>query len=137
VTQPASESVFSGVLGRDYDLLKLICPLAAEMSRLVGAALAELSGRGAPLQVLEIGGGTGITTLAMLTARADMHIVSVDSAATTQDQAKERLAQWVAEGRLSFVLEDALQALREAGFDHVALSQRQQVNALLSAVKSR
>jgi hypothetical protein len=28
----ASESMFSGVLGRDYDMLKLICPLAAEMS---------------------------------------------------------------------------------------------------------
>ena len=30
------DKVFSGVIGHEHEMLKLICPLAAEMSRLVG-----------------------------------------------------------------------------------------------------
>lgn len=31
--------MFSGVIGQEYEMLKLICPLATEMSRLVGTAV--------------------------------------------------------------------------------------------------
>lgn len=107
------DSAFAGVLGRDYEMLRLICPLAAEMSCLVGDALRQIPCRQAPLHVLELGGGTGITTLALLRARDDADVVSVDSAATMQNQAQEHLAAWVAAGRLRFYLQDALTALHQ------------------------
>ncbi len=34
------DALFSGVIGQDYEMLKLICPLATEMSRLVGQTAA-------------------------------------------------------------------------------------------------
>lgn len=113
------ESAFSGILGRDYELLKVLSPLAAEMSRLVGEALAHFSSPSSPLQVLEIGGGTGITTLSLLMARDNAQIISVDSAATMQNQAKQHLLQWTEAGRLRFCLQDALEALRDMHSDSV------------------
>ncbi len=106
-------------------MLKLICPLATEMSRLVGMEVEcyrPLS-MTAPLQVLELGGGTGITTLNLLNARDDIHIVSVDNEPVMQDQARQNLAKWAAQGVLSFCTDDALTALRnipEGSVDIVA-----------------
>lgn len=119
MTDEIRESVFSGILGRDYELLKVLSPLAAEMSRLVGDALAQYSNSSSPQQVLELGGGTGITTLSLLTARDDAQIISIDCAATMQDQAKQHLKQWVEAGRLRFYLQDALAALRETQTESV------------------
>jgi hypothetical protein len=35
------DAMFSGVIGQDYQLLKIISPLAAEMSRLVGVEVGK------------------------------------------------------------------------------------------------
>jgi tRNA (cmo5U34)-methyltransferase len=107
------DAMFSGVIGRDYEMLKLICPLAVEMSRLVGEQTGVWAGAGAgDFQVLELGGGTGITTLFLLTAASNIHVLSVDNEPAMQDQAKRNLAEWVERGRLSFSGDDALTALR-------------------------
>ena len=106
------DAMFSGVIGQEYDLLKLICPFATEMSRLVGAKLGEIaSAQGQPVQVVELGGGTGITTLAILSAHADLRVLSIDNEPTMQRQAQQSLNSWVNQGRLSFSGDDALTAL--------------------------
>ena len=107
------DAMFSGVIGQHYDTLKLICPLSIEMSRLVGAKVAEHSQHSQhKLSVVELGGGTGITTLAMLSASDAITILSVDNEPTMQNQAKQSLQTWAAQGRLAFSSQDALSALQ-------------------------
>ncbi len=107
------DAMFSGVIGRDYDLLKLICPAAVDMSRLVGERTgAWAAGQAGDFNVLELGGGTGITTLSLLSAADNIKVLSVDSEPEMQNQAKRNLADWVGRGRLSFSGDDALTALR-------------------------
>jgi tRNA (cmo5U34)-methyltransferase len=107
------DAMFSGIIGREYDILKLICPVAAEMSHLVGATVGQYAAaRSGALQVLELGGGTGITTLAILNAAETAQVLSVDSEPVMQGQARQSLARWIDAGRLQFQLDDALSALR-------------------------
>lgn len=114
------EAMFSGVIGQEYDLLKLICPFATEMSRLVGAKLGEFaSAYPDPLQAVELGGGTGITTLAILSAHPSLRVLSIDNEPTMQRQAQNSLKSWVDEGRLSFSGDDALSALIKMSTDSV------------------
>jgi len=111
-TQHPFEAMFSGIIGQEYDMLRLICPLAAEMSQLVGQRAGEYCAQNpAASSVLELGGGTGITTLALLSANERLKITSVDNAETMQSQARQSLQQWQKEGRLAFVLDDILQTL--------------------------
>ncbi|MBS3953232.1 MAG: class I SAM-dependent methyltransferase [Methylomicrobium sp.] len=108
------DALFSDAIGKDYETLKLICPLATEMSRWVGHYVGQYSAasKGEKLKVVELGGGTGITTLSILTSRADLEIISVDNEPIMQNQAKENLKQWVADRKLDFCGNDALSALR-------------------------
>ncbi|MCF7970899.1 MAG: class I SAM-dependent methyltransferase [Methylococcaceae bacterium] len=119
------EAMFSGVIGQEYDTLKLICPLAAKMSQQVGVGVANyaLARPHQDLSILELGGGTGITSLAILLAYESSHVLSVDSEPTMQDQAKQSLQKWVEQGRLSFDGRDALTVLQNtatASMDVVA-----------------
>lgn len=84
------DAIFSGIIGQEYETLKLICPLATKMSQLVGMTVHEYADTrpGQALSVLELGGGTGITTLAILAASDSLNIVSVDSEPAMQSQAK-------------------------------------------------
>jgi ubiquinone/menaquinone biosynthesis C-methylase UbiE len=106
------DAMFSGVIGQDYELLNLICPLAIQMSRLVGGKAAEYATQpNASLNVVELGGGTGITTLALLTASDKLNIFSIDNEPVMQEQAKINLDKWAQQGKLSFCGDDALFAL--------------------------
>jgi ubiquinone/menaquinone biosynthesis C-methylase UbiE len=82
------------------------------MSRLVGEAVKIYSTSTKSLQIVELGGGTGITTLAMLSARPNLHVLSIDNEPVMQDQAKKHLQQWIADGHLNFCSDDALTALQ-------------------------
>ena len=107
-------AMFSGVIGQEYEMLKLICPAAAEMSRFVGMEVGEYcKNKIEPQQVLELGGGTGITTLSLLSSDERLQILSVDNEPTMQSQAKQNLHDWVSRGRLRFSEDDALTALRK------------------------
>ena len=118
------DAMFSGVIGQEYQMLKLICPFAAEMSRLVGVEVgAFCQPRSEPQSVLELGGGTGITTLSILSADERLRVLSVDNEPVMQNQAKQSLQAWVDSGRLAFSTDDALSALRkfeDASVDIVA-----------------
>lgn len=118
------DAVFSGVIGQDYEMLNLICPLATEMSRLVGLAVSDYQHESeSALSIVELGGGTGITTLSLLNVKDNVHIISVDNEPVMQNQAKSHLQQWVDAGKLAFRNEDALTALQNlptASIDIVA-----------------
>lgn len=106
-------AMFSGVIGQDYDMLNLICPLATKMSHLVGETLKSYADlKTEKLNVVELGGGTGITTLALLNASENTHILSIDNEPVMQNQAKKNLNAWVETGQLSFLENDALTALK-------------------------
>lgn len=114
----AYDSMFSGIIGEEYDMLKLICPFAVEMSRAVGQAVAACANSlKKPMLVVELGGGTGITTLAILSADPDLTVLSIDNSPTMQNQAKQHLKNWEEAGRLSFSGEDVLSALKNLA-DH-------------------
>lgn len=117
-----AERLFSGLIGAEYDMLKLICPDAPRISQQVGAFLADWK-PGRPLRVFEIGCGSGITTLALLLAREDAEIQAVDNEPVMLDQARVHLAEWVDRGRLKLVEADALSGLKaeaDASVDVVA-----------------
>lgn len=108
------DAMFSGVIGQEYHALSLICPLAAQMSRLVGNAVAIYSQTHPhTLNIIELGGGTGITSAAILAASENLTLTSVDNEPTMQTQAKNNLQHWHAQGRLHFSGHDALTALKE------------------------
>jgi ubiquinone/menaquinone biosynthesis C-methylase UbiE len=108
-----SELLFQGPIADEYDMLKLICPSAAEMSQRVG----EFIGDWTPLypythlNLLEIGCGTGITTAHLLACRDHIEIVSVDNAPAMLSQARQNLAQVLDEGHLHLIENDALSHL--------------------------
>ena len=114
------DALFSGVIGQDYDTIKLICPIATEMSRLVGITASEYAVKTTDnLTVVELGGGTGITTLSLLTASDKLNILSVDNEPVMQEQAKKHLSKWVTEGKLTFSSDDALTALKTIATDSI------------------
>lgn len=112
--------MFSGVIGQEYEMLKLICPLATEMSGLVGEAVSKQAASTTDiLNVVELGGGTGITTLSILLAAKNLTVLSVDNEPTMQDQAKNSLKKWADEGRLIFSGDDALTSLMALKADSI------------------
>jgi ubiquinone/menaquinone biosynthesis C-methylase UbiE len=114
------EAMFSGVIGQEYHALNLICPLAAQMSCLVGKAVANYSqNHSYQLNVLELGGGTGITSSAILSACENLILTSVDNEPTMQTQAKNNLKHWQEQDRLIFSADDALTALKALPNDSV------------------
>jgi ubiquinone/menaquinone biosynthesis C-methylase UbiE len=122
IDQLPYDAMFSGVIGQDYELLNLICPLAIQMSRLVGGKAAEYSTQtNASLNIVELGGGTGITTLALLTASDKLNILSIDNEPVMLEQAKKHLDMWVQQGKLSFCGDDALMALNNIATNSVDL----------------
>lgn len=106
------DAMFSGIIGQNYGMLKQLSPLAMEMSRLVGVAVGEHPVAAVPLNVVELGGGTGITTLSILAAQDAANVFSIDNEPTMQRQAKANLQKWVDGGRLVFCDDDALTALK-------------------------
>jgi tRNA (cmo5U34)-methyltransferase len=121
-----AERLFSGQIGSEYEWLKLICPAAVEISQKVGEFVARWQPAyptKPPLSVFEIGCGTGMTTLALLHARADIAVVAVDNEPAMLEQARCNLAPWAQGGRLSLLDTDALSGLRDlpdASIDLVA-----------------
>ncbi|CAG1022817.1 phosphatidylethanolamine/phosphatidyl-N-methylethanolamine N-methyltransferase [Patescibacteria group bacterium] len=101
------DAMFSNVIVDDYDLLQKISPLSVEMSRLVGVTIGAYS---EALNIVELGTGTGITTLSLLTAHHNAHIVTIDNQTTMHEKAEKNLQAW--QHRLTFVCTDALNALQ-------------------------
>ena len=117
------DNLFTGPIGAEYDMLRLMCPNHALLARRVGETVGAWRPESGPLSGLEIGCGTGISTLALLAARDNLTLIAIDSAAKMLEQAKVNLAQYVSAHRVRFVESDALSALRaqqDASLDVVA-----------------
>lgn len=117
------ENLFTGQIGAEYDMLRLMCPKAPALAHKLAAYVAAWRSEDGPLNGFEIGCGTGISTLELLAARPDLKLTAIDSAAKMLDQARANLADHVAAGRVAFFEADALQALcalPEASVDLVA-----------------
>ncbi|MBI1980027.1 MAG: class I SAM-dependent methyltransferase [Methylocystis sp.] len=106
------DNPFTGPIGAEYDALRLLCPNAPLLARMVGEEVAEWRRGAGPIEGFEIGCGTGISTLAALTARGDLKLTAVDSAREMLDQARVNLADYASAGRVTFIEADALAALR-------------------------
>ncbi len=107
-----AERLFSGPIGAEYEMLKHFCPAAAAMSVRVGEFVASLpAAPGRPLDLFEIGCGTGVTTRALLERRQDVTITAVDNEPTMLSQARDNLSSFVDQGRVRLVEADALSGL--------------------------
>jgi tRNA (cmo5U34)-methyltransferase len=109
-----AELLFHGPIADEYNMLKLICPPAAKISRRVG----EFVEAWVPpypfsrLKLLEIGCGTGITTTYLTACRNIFEVVSVDNAPAMLSQARQNLAEELEKGRLRLIENDALSHLQ-------------------------
>lgn len=117
------ENLFTGKkISAEYEILRIMCPNHVLLARR-GAETVAAHRPGEALSGVEIGCGTGISTLSLLAAREDLTLLAIDSAAAMLDQARETLADDVAAGRVEFRETDALaglQALPSASVDVVA-----------------
>ncbi len=114
-----SDDMFSSIIVENYDMLKLLCPLAVEMNRLVAKTVAAYPDSAESLAIVELGSGTGITTLTLLMAKDNAHIVSIDNQASMQEVAKRNLQAWINNNRLAFYTDDALSALKNMASNSV------------------
>lgn len=113
----ANHTAFESPIGDDYTMLRLICPAAAEMSRQVGAFVRswqrpDCDDQTGPMEVLEVGCGTGITSRVLLDAHDNLVITAVDIAPTMLAQARVNLAESLDQGRMRLIESDALSYLR-------------------------
>ncbi|WP_045225625.1 class I SAM-dependent methyltransferase [Methyloterricola oryzae] len=121
----SAETLFAGPIGKEYDMLKRVCPAAATISQRVADFVAGWTSPldGQPLSAVEIGCGTGITSAALLQSRDDLILQALDNEPTMLDQARVNLARWVEAGRIELRETDALSGLRalaDASVDLVA-----------------
>ncbi|MBY6241340.1 class I SAM-dependent methyltransferase [Methylosinus sp. Sm6] len=119
MSRPVDENLFTGPIGAEYRMLELICPNAALLARRVAERVAGWR-EGEALEAVEIGCGSGVSTLPLLAFRDDLRLTAVDSAAKMLDQARAHLSGYVEAGRVRFVEADALSCLRalpEASLD--------------------
>jgi tRNA (cmo5U34)-methyltransferase len=135
-----AEHLFHGPIAEEYHFLQRICPSAADMSRRVGAFMADWTPRESPppVQLVELGCGTGITTQCLLASRADLQILAIDNSPTMLNQAREHLAVPLAEGRLELRENEALAALQELVDDSLdGVASAYTLHNFLSGYRSR
>lgn len=135
-----AEHLFYGPFAEEYHFLQRICPPAVEMSRRVGECVAAWRPVAAapPLQVLELGCGTGFTTRQLLDSREDARILAVDNAPAMLAQARELLTEPLAAGRLELRELDALSALQSLANNSVDIvASAYALHNFLSGYRSR
>jgi SAM-dependent methyltransferase len=124
-TAGGAERRFRGAMSEDYLLVRGAVPAFDEFQRLVAEAVAAHPSPGptAPLRVLDIGCGDGVTAGAILSRRPDALLTALDSEEAMAARAAENLAGFIRQGRCRVVLDDALahvQELPDSSFDVVA-----------------
>jgi len=114
------DNLFTGKIGAEYDLLRLMCPNHVLLARRLGETVAGWKPDVA-LKGFEIGCGTGISTLTLLAGRDNLTLTAIDAAPAMLEQAQESLAEYVTAGRVAFEQADALEALKALPGDSLDL----------------
>ncbi len=107
-----AQNPFTGRIGEEYDFLGMMCPNVVVLTQKLGSTVAAWR-PGNTLQGLEIGCGTGLSTLSLLTQREDLHLRAFDASAAMLAQARANVAEYVDNGRVEFIESDALAFLRQ------------------------
>lgn len=115
------EARFHGTIGEEYDLFRLACPHLDELENNVGRIIAEYfkSRTKRKINVVEIGCGPGYTTAIILNSDERTNVIAVDNEPVMIRQAQEILRDYMNEGRVQLVQEDALAFLRTQRSDSV------------------
>jgi len=103
---------FTGRIGEEYDFLGVMCPNVVVLTQKLGSTVAAWR-PGNTLQALEIGCGTGLSTLSLLSQREDLHLRAFDASSAMLKQARANLAEYVDDGRVEFIESDALAFLQQ------------------------
>lgn len=107
-----SQNPFTGRIGEEYDFLGMMCPNVVVLTQKLGATIAAWR-PGDTLQGLEIGCGTGLSTLSLLSQCEGLHLRAFDASSAMLKQARANLAAYVDGGRVEFIESDALAFLQE------------------------
>ena len=113
------EKRFSGKIGEEYELFKLACPYFQELEETLGRIIREQFQDKSfeEIKVLEIGCGSGYTTLIILNSNNRTRIVAVDNESVMIEQAKEILNEFVENNRVELIEGDALEFLKKQDSD--------------------
>ena len=108
---------FHGKLSTEYRLFKRARPQWDELERQIGAAIARHRPikTTRPLDVLDLGCGTGFTTAAILAARPDVQLKALDNEGQMVVQARCNLDAWLRSGTVKVIQADALSYLARRG----------------------
>lgn len=108
-----AEKRFNNKAGDNYDLLILALPHHDLIqSRIAEVLSCELPNTQETKSVLEIGFGTGLTSVALLKSNQKITITALDDQPTMLEKAKQRLLQFQ-DGRIILKIADALSFLKE------------------------
>ena len=105
---------FSGVLGKYYNLRSLAMSYHEKFQDTVKEAIAKFATEhpeATELKVLEIGTGTGLTSIRVLEADPRIKLTTVDADGNLMEKAKQALADMP--DRIEFINKDILSALKE------------------------
>ena len=113
------EKRFSGKIGEEYELFRLACPHFQELEDTLGRIIREQFQDKSfeEIKVLEIGCGSGYTTLIILNSNNRTRIVAVDNESVMIEQAKEILNEFVENNRVELIEGDALEFLKKQDSD--------------------
>lgn len=110
----------SPALIRDYDLFSLAVAHHDELQRQVGSRIhAHGMAVGRPLKVLELGTGTGLTTLQIVLGWETVHVTTVELEPAMVHEAKRRLAPY--RSVIDFVTGDMRDVIDDLPADYDAL----------------
>lgn len=106
---------FAGKIGLGYELFRFTVPYYGELQEQVKIAVRKTfrQKKAEKIQAIEIGFGTGNTTLALLKADPRIHVLALDNEPVMHQQAGKRLKKFIRKKRVLLVNNDALAFLKK------------------------
>lgn len=117
------DNLFAGLVGEKYDLLPIICPNLATLTKKLDAIAADRRPN-VDLRGLEVGCGTGASARSLLSPCDDLDLLAVDASPAMLNLARENLASYARASRVEFIESEALDHLRtlpDASIDPVVI----------------